>query len=131
MPNSPDSPGTNASFVARLGGGVTALAKICVMTGMVSIILVIAAGSMPEAAKTATVWFQRGIVLAAALTLFYIFIRHPLASRRPEGLTEPLLWSLGLFLAAWVTGVWVGVFITPVAPILVVGSLIVERIRRA
>jgi hypothetical protein len=97
---------------------------------MTSIFLVMIAGALPNSAKDAVYWIQRAIVAGAILALLGLFFRHPLASQRPEGLTEVFIYSFGLFLAAWVTGVWVGVFMAPLVPLLTIGSWIIERVRR-
>lgn len=114
----------------RLGEGATALAKLCLIVGMCSIFLVMGASAVPEAAKDVIYWIQRAIVGAAILTLLGIFFKYPLPSQRPKGLTEVLVFSTALFLATWVTGVWPGVFVAPLLPLLVLGSWIVERLRR-
>ncbi|WP_309060324.1 hypothetical protein [Streptomyces sp.] len=119
----------NRSY-GRLGEGPTALAKLCLIIGMSSIFLVMIAGALPSSAKDVVYWLQRIIVAAAILTLLGLFFRHPLPSRRPEGLTEVFIYSSGLFLAAWVTGVWAGVFAAPLIPLLTLGSWITERLRR-
>ncbi|MER7486213.1 hypothetical protein ABTY20_09995 [Streptomyces sp. NPDC126497] len=97
---------------------------------MTSIFLVMIAGALPSPAKDAVYWIQRTIVAGAILTLLALFFKNPLASRRPEGLTEVFIYSSGLFLATWVTGVWAGVFAAPLIPLLTIGSWITERIRR-
>ncbi|KAF3466834.1 hypothetical protein [Streptomyces sp. Tu 3180] len=114
----------------RLGQGPTALAKLCLIIGMSSIFLVMIAGALPSPTKDIVYWIQRVIVAAAILTLLGLFFRHPLPSRRPEGLTEVFIYSSGLFLATWVTGVWAGVFMAPLIPLLTLGSWIAERLRR-
>ncbi|MFE2276990.1 hypothetical protein ACFXAE_06930 [Streptomyces sp. NPDC059454] len=97
---------------------------------MTSIFLVMIAGALPASAKDAVYWIQRAIVAGAIFTLLGLFFRYPLASRRPEGLTEVFIYSFGLFLATWVTGVWAGVFAAPLVPLLTIGSWIIERVRR-
>ncbi|MGA5120194.1 hypothetical protein [Streptomyces pseudogriseolus] len=114
----------------HLGTGPTGLARLCLIIGVSSIFLVMIAGALPPSAKDGVYWVQRIIVAAAVLTLLGIFMRHPLPSRRPEGLTEVLIYSPGLFLAAWVTGVWVGVFAAALVPLLALGSWITERMLR-
>ncbi|MBJ6644512.1 MULTISPECIES: hypothetical protein [unclassified Streptomyces] len=114
----------------HLGEGPTALAKLSLIIGVSSIFLVMIAGALPPSAKDSVYWIQRIIVAAAILALLGIFFRHPLPSRRPEGLTEVFIYSPGLFLAAWVTGVWAGVFAAPLIPLLALGSWITERLRR-
>lgn len=106
------------------------MAKLCLIIGMSSIFLVMIAGALPSSAKDVVYWLQRIIVAAVILTLLGLFFRHPLPSRRPEGLTEVFIYSSGLFLAAWVTGVWAGVFAAPLIPLLTLGSWITERLRR-
>lgn len=112
------------------GGGPTALAKLCLIIGVSSIFLVMIAGALPPSLKDAVYWVQRIIVGAAILTLLALFLRHPIPSRRPEGLTEVFIYSPGLFLAAWVTGVWAGVFAAPLIPLLALGAWMTERLRR-
>jgi hypothetical protein len=97
---------------------------------MSSIVIVMLASAVPDPAKDVIYWIQRAIVGVAIVTLLGVFFKHPLPSQRPEGLTEVLIASTGLFLAAWVTGVWPGVFIAPLLPLLVVGSWLIERLRR-
>lgn len=114
----------------RLGGGATALARLCLIVGMCSIFIVMAASAVPDPAKDVMYWIQRSIVGAAILILLGIFFKYPLPSQRPEGLTEALIFSTALFLATWVTGLWPGVYVAPLLPILVIGSWVVERLRR-
>jgi hypothetical protein len=94
-----------------------------------SIFIVGAASGAPDPAKDVIYWIQRTIVSVAIVTLLAIFFKYPLPSQRPEGLTEVLVASTGLFLATWVTGIWPGVFVAPLLPILVVGSWLMERLR--
>jgi hypothetical protein len=95
---------------------------------MCSIFIVMAGTAAPDAAKDSIYWVQRVIVAAAILTLLAIFFKYPRPSRRPEGLTEVLIYSTMLFLATWVTGIWPGVFVAPLIPVLVLGSWIAERL---
>jgi hypothetical protein len=97
---------------------------------MCSIFIVMLASAVPESAKDVMYWIQRAIVGAAILILLGIFCKYPLPSRRPQGLTEVLIFSAALFLATWVTGLWPGVYVAPLLPILVIGSWLVERLRR-
>ncbi|MFI1961746.1 hypothetical protein ACH46L_31230 [Streptomyces althioticus] len=113
-----------------LGEGPAALAKLCLLIGVSSIFLVMIAGALPPSVKEIVYWVQRIIVAAVILTLLGFFFRHPVPSRRPEGLTEVFIYSPGLFLAAWVTGVWAGVFAAPLIPLLAFGSWIAERFSR-
>ncbi|MFF7310285.1 hypothetical protein [Streptomyces sp. NPDC008137] len=114
----------------RLGEGPTGLAKICLIAGMSSIFIVLLGSAASEPAKDVIYWVQRAIVGVAILVLLGIFFKYPLPSQRPEGLTGVFIASVGLFLATWVTGIWPGVFIAPLLPILVVISWCVERLRR-
>ncbi|MEU4484134.1 hypothetical protein AB0H94_04430 [Streptomyces purpurascens] len=114
----------------RLGEGPTGLAKLCLIVGMCSIFIAALGSSAPDPAKDIIYWIQRAIVGGAIVILLAIFFKHPLPSQRPEGLTGVLIASAGLFLAAWVTGIWPGVFIAPLLPLLVAGSWCVERLRR-
>jgi hypothetical protein len=88
------------------------------------------APAVPDPASAVIYWIQRTIVAVAITVLLVSFFKHPIPSQRPEGLTEVLVASTGLFLAAWVTGVWLGVFLAPLLPLLVVGSWLLERLRR-
>ncbi len=114
----------------RLGEGPTGLAKLCLIVGMCSIFIAALGSAAPDPAKDVIYWIQRAIVGVAIAILLAIFFKHPLPSQRPEGLTGVLAASSGLFFAAWVTGIWPGVFIAPLLPLLVVGSWCVERLRR-
>lgn len=125
------APNRQNSTYGRLGEGATGLARLCLTVGMCSIFIVMLASAAPDSAKDAIYWIQRAIVAAAILTLLGIFVKYPLPSRRPEGLTEALVYSTGLFLAAWVTGIWPGVFVAALLPLLVLGSWVAERLRRA
>lgn len=114
----------------HLGAGATVLAKLCLIVGMCSIFLIMLASGTPDPIKDVIHWIQRIIVALTIGTLLVIFFKYPLPSRRPEGLTEVLVASTALFLAAWVTGVWPGVFAALLIPLLVIGSSITERLRR-
>lgn len=124
------NPNGQSRTPGRLGEGATALARLCLIVGMCSIFIVMAASAVPEPAKDVMYWIQRAIVGATILTLLGIFFKYPLPSQRPEGLTEVLIFSAALFLATWVTGLWPGVYVAPLLPVLVVGSWIAERLRR-
>jgi hypothetical protein len=97
---------------------------------MCSIFIVGLASAVPDPARDAIYWIQRAIVGVAIVTLLGVFFKYPIPSQRPEGLTEVLVASSGLFLATWVTGIWPGVFLAPLLPVLVVGSWFAERLRR-
>ncbi|MGW1713667.1 hypothetical protein [Streptomyces sp. NPDC002156] len=120
---------SNAStgFLERLGGGVIAVAKLCIIGGLASIVIVAMAARLSDPAKESLYWLQRGIVSVAILTLLWIFIRHPRHSDRPEGLTQPLALSVVLTLAALATGFWPGVFAALVTPLLVLGAWLTGR----
>lgn len=113
-----------------LGEGPTGLARLCLVVGVSSIFLVMFTRVLPRSAGDAVYCFQRTLVVAAVLTLLVLFFKHPLPSRRPEGLTEVFAFSPSLFLAAWVTGVWAGVFVAPLVPLLALGSWVAEKLRR-
>ncbi|MFE9027614.1 hypothetical protein ACFYOA_15300 [Streptomyces iakyrus] len=124
------NPNGQSRTPSRLGEGPTALARLCLIVGMCSIFIVMLASAVPESAKDVMFWIQRSIVSAAILILLGLFFKYPLPSRRPQGLTEVLIFSTALFLATWVTGLWPGVYVAPLLPILVIGSWLVERLRR-
>ncbi|WP_369177607.1 hypothetical protein [Streptomyces mutabilis] len=123
-------PGRQARSFGPLGAGATGLARLCLVAGMCSIFLVMAGAAAPEPARDLIYWIQRAVVALAILTLLVVFFRHPWPSQRPAGLTEVLAYSPMLFLATWVTGVWPGVFVAPLIPLLAVGAWITERARR-
>ncbi|MFD5657351.1 hypothetical protein [Streptomyces hirsutus] len=126
------SPGNSSgSLLDRLGGGVVALARLCVVVPFVYLIVYVGGAFLvPKSFGWAWVWLQRGVVSAALVCLFVIFIQHPRASQRPGGLTHALGISFVLVLPAIVTSYWVGVFGAFVTPLLVAGSAIWERARR-
>ncbi|MFE0571525.1 hypothetical protein ACFW21_05120 [Streptomyces albogriseolus] len=113
-----------------LGEGPTALARLCLIVGVSSIFLVMVAGVLPPYAKEAVYWFQRALVTASVLTLLGLLFSHPRPSRRPKDLTEVFIYSPSLFLAAWVTGVWAGVFVAPLVPLFALGAWVAEKLRR-
>lgn len=111
------------------GEGPTALARLCLIVGVSSIALVMIAGVLPPHARDAIYWLQRTLVIASVLTLLALLFKHLRPARRPEGLTEVFVYSPSLFLAAWVTGIWVGVFVAPLIPLLALGSWAVDKLR--
>ncbi|MYY85160.1 MULTISPECIES: hypothetical protein [unclassified Streptomyces] len=114
----------------RLGGGATAVARLCLIVGFGSVFLVAIAAGVPDSAKDAVYWVQRAVVSAAILVLLWLFVRNPRPSRHPEGLTLTLLLSFCLAVAALATGFWPGFFAGLLTPLLTAGSWLVERIRR-
>lgn len=126
------SPGNSSgSLIDRLGGGVVALARLCVMIPLVYLVVYVGGAFLvPKSLGWAWVWLQRGVVSAALVCLFVVFIQHPRASQRPAGLTHAMGISFVLVLPAIVTSYWPGVFGALVTPLLVAGSAIRERGRR-
>ncbi|WP_328495771.1 hypothetical protein OHS59_25825 [Streptomyces sp. NBC_00414] len=121
-----------SAVVTRLGGGVVAAARLCVIVPAVFIIVYfLLAIVTPRSFVPVWTWTERAVVSAGILGIFWIFVRHPWHSRRPVGLTHALLVSCTLLLPALVTGFWPGVIGALVTPLLVVGSAAVERFRHA
>ncbi|CAM5270531.1 hypothetical protein [Streptomyces griseomycini] len=117
-------------ILQKLGGGHVALAKICIIGGFASVFVAAIAARLPDTAKDALYWIQRGIVSAAIITLLILFIKYPRHASRPEGLTLPLVMSIALALASLVTAFWPGVFVALVTPLLVAVSWLWERFSR-
>ncbi|MEU6906715.1 hypothetical protein ABZ935_15415 [Streptomyces coeruleorubidus] len=86
---------------------------------------------IPKSLGPTWVWIQRGVVSAAIVCLLVLFFQHPRPERRPAGLTHAMAISFMLVLPAIVTSYWVGVIGAFVTPLLVIGSAIWERARRA
>ncbi|WP_128375976.1 hypothetical protein [Streptomyces cavernae] len=122
----------DSALVERLGGGVVAAARLCVIVPAVFIIVYfLLAIVTPRSFMPAWVWTERAVVSAGILGVLWIFARHPWHSRRPQGLTHALLVSVVLVLPALVTGSWPGVIGAFVPPLLVAGSAAVEKFRTA
>ncbi|MGP3951662.1 hypothetical protein [Streptomyces sp. 7N604] len=121
-----------ASVVNRLGGGVVAAARLCVIVPAVFIIVYfLLAIVSPRSLVPVWVWLERAVVSAGILGVLWIFVQHPWHGRRPEGLTHALAVSFLLVLPAVVTGFWPGVVGAFITPLLVAGFAIVERNRSA
>ncbi|MDQ0776580.1 ABC-type multidrug transport system permease subunit [Streptomyces aurantiacus] len=128
----PNQSPPSSAVVTRLGGGVVAAARLCVIVPAVFILVYfLLAVVSPRSFVHFWVWTERAVVSAGILGVFWIFIRHPWHSRRPEGLTHALLVSVALLLPALVTGFWPAVIGAFVTPVLVAGSALVERFRHA
>ncbi|MFD3925945.1 hypothetical protein [Streptomyces sp. NPDC058614] len=128
------SPNTLADspVVTRLGGGVVATARLCVIVPAVFIVVYILLTMVtPRSFAPVWVWTERTVVSAGILGVLWIFTRYPWHSRRPAGLTHALAVSCLLVLPAVVTGFWPAVFGAFVTPLLVAGSAITERLRSA
>lgn len=121
----------SGTLVDRLGGGVLALARLCVIVPFAYLIVYVGGAFLiPKSLGVVWMWLQRGVVTTAILCLLVLFIRHPQAGRRPAGLTHAMGISFMLALPAIVNAYWVGVFGAFVTPLLVLGSAIWERVRR-
>lgn len=119
-------------MVTRLGGGVVAAARLCVIVPAVFIVVYfLLAMATPRSIVPVWVWTERAVVSAGILGVLWIFARYPWHSRRPAGLTHALAVSCLLFLPAVVTGFWPAVFGAFVTPLLVAGFAITERFRGA
>ncbi|GHE62322.1 hypothetical protein QWL27_12675 [Streptomyces thermocarboxydus] len=107
------------------------LARLCLIIPFAYIIIYVGGAFLiPESLGLAWVWLQRGVVSAALVCLFVLFLRHSRGSRRPAGLTHAMGISFLLVLPAIITSYWVGVVGALVTPILVACSAIWERTRR-
>ncbi|GGX86881.1 hypothetical protein [Streptomyces fructofermentans] len=121
-----------SAVVTRLGGGVVAAARLCVIVPAVFIVVYfLLVAVSPRSFVPVWLWTERAVVSAGILGVLWIFARHPWHSRRPEGLTHALLVSCTLLLPALVTAFWPGVVGALVTPLLVAGSAAAERFRRA
>ncbi|MGH4032441.1 hypothetical protein ACQB60_26275 [Actinomycetota bacterium Odt1-20B] len=125
--DAPDRDRTSTGPPGRLGGGHIALARLCLIVGLGSIVLVAVAARLDDPAKDIAYWIQRGIVSAAVLTLLWLFTKHPRHSERPAELTLPLGVSATLALAALATGFWPGAVAALVTPLLVAGSWLAAK----
>ncbi|MFJ8593211.1 hypothetical protein [Streptomyces sp. NPDC093598] len=122
----------SGSLVDRLGGGGVALARLCTIVPFAYLFVYVGgAFFIPKSLGPAWVWLQRGVVTAAIVCLLVLFVQHPRPDRRPAGLTHAMAISFMLVLPAIVTSYWVGVFGALLTPLLVLGSAIRERARRA
>ncbi|MFE6481919.1 hypothetical protein ACFVGN_03095 [Streptomyces sp. NPDC057757] len=122
----------DSAMAARLGSGVVAAARLCVIVPSVFVVVYfLLAIATPRSFVPVWVWTERAVVLAGILGVLWIFTRHPWHSLRPAGLTHALAVSCVLVLPAVVTGFWPAVFGAFVTPLLVAGSAITERLRRA
>ncbi|WP_371546959.1 hypothetical protein OG266_18400 [Streptomyces sp. NBC_00554] len=129
---SPNRSLADSAVVARLGGGVVAAARLCVIVPAVFIVVYfLLAIVTPRSFVPVWVWTERAVVSAGILGVLWIFTRHPWHSRRPAGLTHDLAVSCLLVLPAVVTGFWPAVFGAFVTPLMVAGSAITERFRSA
>ncbi|WP_434594708.1 hypothetical protein [Streptomyces sp. A5-4] len=116
--------------MARLGGGIVAKARLCVIVPAVSIIVyILLTLLLPRSLVPAWVWLERGVVSAGILGVLWIFIKHPWHSPRPAGLTHALAVSFTLVLPAVVTSFWPGMIGAFITPLLVAGSAVLERFR--
>lgn len=126
----PTTPSATNQLMARLGGGILATARLCVIVPAVFIMVyVLLAVLMPRGLVPVWVWLQRGVVSAGILGVLWIFTRYPLHSRRPAGLTHALAVSFMLVVPAVVTGFWPGIVGAFLTPLLVAGSAVMERFR--
>ncbi|WP_326721316.1 hypothetical protein OHT59_19630 [Streptomyces sp. NBC_00243] len=122
----------DSAVVTRLGGGVVAAARLCVIVPAVYIVAYfLLAIVTPRSFVPVWVWTERAVVSAGILGVLWIFTRHPWHSRRPTGLTHALAVSCLLVLPAVVTGFWPAVFGAFVTPLLVAGSAITGKLRSA
>ncbi|MFJ2832678.1 hypothetical protein ACIPC1_34870 [Streptomyces sp. NPDC087263] len=123
---------TESAVVTRLGGGVVAAARLCVIAPQVFIVVYfLLAIVTPHSLVPVWVWTERAVVSAGILGVLWIFTRYPWHSRRPAGLTHALAVSCLLVLPAVVTGFWPAVSGAFVTPLMVAGSSIAERLRSA
>lgn len=125
-------------MVTRLGGGVVAAARLCVIVPAVFIVVYFLLAMVTPRSIVPVwvwvwvwVWTERAVVSAGILGVLWIFTRYPWHSRRPAGLTHALSVSCLLVLPAVVTGFWPAVFGAFFTPLMVAGSAITERFRGA
>lgn len=121
---------TPSRSTGRLGGGHIAVARLCLIVGLGSVLVVAVAARLDDPAKGIAYWIQRGILTVAMLVLLWLFIKNPRHSERAGELTLALGVSASLFLVALTTGFWPGVFAALLTPLLVVGSWLIERLGR-
>ncbi|MBT2399779.1 hypothetical protein [Streptomyces sp. ISL-100] len=98
---------------------------------MFIIVYFLLAALSPRSLVDTWTWLERGVTSAGILGALWIFVKYPLHSRRPEGLTHALSVSFLLVLPAVVTGFWPGIIGAFVTPLLVAGSAVTERLRGA
>ncbi|WP_143671185.1 hypothetical protein [Streptomyces sp. Ru87] len=132
MPNTSRNFPVRGGIMHRLGGGVVAAARLCVIApfGSVLVYMLLYAVS-PSSFTTAWMWLQRAVVAAGILGLLYIFVKYPWHANRPPMLTHALAVSFILVVPATVTGFWPAAACAIVTPLLVAGFFIAERYRRA
>src|ERR671930_72446 len=98
---SPNRAWADAAVVSRLGRGVVAAARLCVIVPTVFIVVyVLLAIVTPRSFVPVWVWTERAVVSAGVLGLLWIFTRYPWHSHRPAGLTHALAVSCVLVLPA-------------------------------
>ncbi|MER5574224.1 hypothetical protein [Streptomyces massasporeus] len=123
---------SSGALADRLGGGVVALARLCSIVPFVYLFVYVGgAFFIPKSLGPAWVWLQRGVVAAAIVCLLVLFVQHARPERRPAELTHAMVISFMLVLPAIVTSFWAGVFGALLTPLLVLGSIMWERARRA